>query len=143
MPDDLDRAARELDLQVALGAALLASKGEAAPEIGRAYRRARELYRRSGSTDLNPAVLWGLWHYHMNRAELPVAREIAADHLRSAERRGNVIGRALGHRCSMVTDLFAGDLSGALRHLAGLRALPSPGEGCPDEILLDPMDLGP
>ena len=138
LPDTLDRDARELGLQVALGATLLASKGEAGPEIGRAYRRARDLYRRTGKTEFEPAVLWGLWHNHMNRAELPLAREVAADHLRSAEQRGSVVGEALGHRCALVVDLFAGEFASALRHLDRIRALTPPRQGCPDEILLDP-----
>ena len=138
LPDTPQRAARELDLQVALGATLLAAKGEAAPEIGQAYRRARELFRRTGNIDLEPAVLWGLWHFHMNRAELPLAREVALEHLRSAEQRGSVVGRALGHRCSLVVDLFAGDFAAALDHLDRVRALTPPPRGCPDEILIDP-----
>ena len=138
LPDTLDRDARELGLQVALGATLLASKGEAGPEIGRAYGRARDLYRRTGKTEFEPAVLWGLWHNHMNRAELPLAREVAADHLRSAKQRGNVVGEALGHRCALVVDLFAGEFASALRHLDRIRALTPPRQGCPDEILLDP-----
>lgn len=92
-------------------------------------------------------MLWGLWHFHMNRAELPLAREVASEHLRSAELRGSVVGRALGHRCSLVVDLFAGDFAAALDHLDRVRALTPPPQGCPDEILLDPWitsrSLGP
>ncbi len=138
LPDTPERAARELDLLVALGATLLAAKGEAAPEIGQVYQRARELYRRTGNTDLEPAVLWGLWHFHMNRAELPHARAVASEHLRSAERRGSVIGRAIGHRCSLVANLFAGELVSVLDHLDRIRAIAPPAQGCPDEILIDP-----
>ena len=96
LPDLLDRANVELDLQVALGATMLASKGEAAPEIGDAYRRAQQLYAQTGNATMEPAVLWGLWHFHMNRAELPLARAVAAEHMRCASRRGSVVGDGRG-----------------------------------------------
>ena len=138
LPDLLDRANVELDLQVALGATMLASKGEAAPEIGDAYRRAQQLYAQTGNTTMEPAVLWGLWHFHMNRAELPLARAVAAEHMRCASRRGSVVGEAVGHRCGLVVKLFAGEFEAALRHLDHIESLTPPPEGCPEEVLLDP-----
>ena len=138
LPDSLDRANVELDLQVALGATMLASKGEAAPEIGDAYRRAQQLYAQTGNATMEPAVLWGLWHFHMNRAELPLARAVAAEHMRCASRRGSVVGAAVGHRCGLVVKLFAGEFGAALRHLDHIESLTPPPEGCPEEVLLDP-----
>lgn len=138
LPDHQDRAARELELQVALGATLLALKGESAPEIGVAYRRARALYQRIGTMAVEPAVLWGLWHFHMNRAELTFARAVADEHLRSAQERHSVVGQAVGRRCGLVVDLFAGDLAAATRHWEQIQMLPQPRNRCPDEVLIDP-----
>jgi hypothetical protein len=45
LPDPRERAERELDLQMALGPALLATKNFSHPDIGRAYARAWELCR--------------------------------------------------------------------------------------------------
>lgn len=138
LPDTLDRAARELELQVALGATLLAAKGESAAEIGEAYRCARALYERTGNVGVEPAVLWGVWHFHMNQAQLGRAREVAVHHVACSEVRQSVIGQAVAHRCRLVGELFAGELDASLQHWAKLRSLPRPAEGCPEEILLDP-----
>ena len=43
LPDTTERAQQELALQIALGQAFIATKGQAAPEVGRTYSRAREL----------------------------------------------------------------------------------------------------
>ena len=44
LPDTRKRTRQELELHSALGAASFAVKGFAAPETGRAYARARELW---------------------------------------------------------------------------------------------------
>src|SRR5712671_1882067 len=43
LPDAVERAQRELALQLTLGRAMGATKGQGAPEMGQAYTRAREL----------------------------------------------------------------------------------------------------
>ena len=48
LPEGAERARRELELQVALGGALISTKGYAAPETGRAYARAHQLCREVG-----------------------------------------------------------------------------------------------
>ena len=50
LPDTPERARQELGLQITLGPALLATKGLAAPEVERAYTRARELCQQVGET---------------------------------------------------------------------------------------------
>ena len=105
LPDTPDRAARELDLQVALGATLLASKGEAAPEIGRAYRRARELYpaHRQHRPQARGALgLVALPHEPRRAAARPRARGRPSAPRRAARQRGRPRPRA---------SLLAGDRS--------------------------------
>ena len=69
LPDTPERARQELTLQTSLGPALMATKGYAAPAVGKAYRRARDLCQELKEiTQLFP-VLWGLWMYHLVRAE--------------------------------------------------------------------------
>jgi predicted ATPase len=63
-----------LDVQVALGQAFTATKGQAAPEVGHTYRRAWELCQQGGETPQLFRVLWGLWYSHVVRAELQTAR---------------------------------------------------------------------
>jgi predicted ATPase len=50
LPETPARAQQELDLQIALGPALSATKGMAAPEVEQTYARARALCAQIGET---------------------------------------------------------------------------------------------
>src|SRR5208282_2401017 len=60
LSDVRERAERELDLQMALGPALVATKARSHPDIGRAYARAWELCRQLGDDSREFTVLRGL-----------------------------------------------------------------------------------
>src|SRR4029453_12339391 len=60
-----ERNAVELKLQVALGTAWVAIKGYAAPDVERAYGRARELCRQLGYSQELASVLFGLFVYYV------------------------------------------------------------------------------
>jgi class 3 adenylate cyclase len=64
LPETPARLHQELDLQVALGPALFATKGYAAPDVERAYARARELCAQVGGTPELFPVLRGLVLYY-------------------------------------------------------------------------------
>jgi predicted ATPase len=84
LPESPERIQRELILQLAVGPALSAVKGYAAPEVERAYIRARELCEREGDPlELFPA-LYGLWLMHHVRGELRTTDELAEQLLRLA-----------------------------------------------------------
>jgi class 3 adenylate cyclase/predicted ATPase len=85
-PDSLERDERELRLQTALGGALIATRGFAAPETGATYERAAELCRRVGedTPSLNP-VRYGVFVYHLVQSELALARELAEEFERAAQ----------------------------------------------------------
>jgi predicted ATPase len=76
LPDTPARAQRELDLQVTLGPPLIATKGWAAPEVEKAYSRARELCQQVGETARLFPVLWGLWVFYYTREEFRKAHEL-------------------------------------------------------------------
>ncbi|HXE71836.1 MAG TPA: adenylate/guanylate cyclase domain-containing protein [Candidatus Nitrosotenuis sp.] len=64
------RLQRELSLQLALAPALIATRGYAAPEVARAYGRARDLCAALGDpVELYPA-LGGLWVFYLVSGEL-------------------------------------------------------------------------
>ncbi len=69
LPDTPERTQQELTLQLALGAALMATKGYAAPEVEKVYTRARELCQQIGETPQLFPVLCGLWAFYSVRAE--------------------------------------------------------------------------
>jgi predicted ATPase len=77
LPDSPERTQRELLLQLAVGSALIAVKGWAAPEVERVFTRARELCERLGDPpELFPALL-GLWSVYYLRGELRNAYRLA------------------------------------------------------------------
>ncbi len=77
LPDSPERIQRELRLQLAVGPALIAVRGTAAPEVEAAYSRARELCERVGDPPEFFPALWGLWIMHLVRGELRTAYELA------------------------------------------------------------------
>jgi predicted ATPase/DNA-binding winged helix-turn-helix (wHTH) protein len=77
LPDATERTQQELSLQIALGPALMATKGYAASEVERAYGRARELCRQVGETPQLFPVLLGLWRFYNARTEYQPARALA------------------------------------------------------------------
>src|SRR6266498_5544376 len=77
LPDTLERTRRELELQIALGAPLIATKGYGATEAGAAYDRALELCRKIGETPELFPVLWGQSVFYLVRAEHKKGRELA------------------------------------------------------------------
>jgi class 3 adenylate cyclase/predicted ATPase len=82
LPDSQERIQRELLLQLAVGPALFAVKGFAAPEVERAYARARELCERVGDPpELFPA-LFGLWTVYLVRGQLRRGYKLAEQLLR-------------------------------------------------------------
>jgi predicted ATPase len=86
LPDPPERIQQELGLQIILGPALMASKGQGAPEVGQAYARARELCRHVGETPQLFPVLFGLWRFYFAQAEHQIARELAEQCLSLAHR---------------------------------------------------------
>ena len=85
LPDTPERAQQELDLQIALGQAFIATKGQAAPEVGHTYSRARELCQQVEDIPQLFRVLWGLCYFHVVRAELQTARKLGEELLTLAQ----------------------------------------------------------
>jgi predicted ATPase len=124
--DPSARAEREVDLQIALGGALISAKGHAAPETGRAYARAHELCQQVGGLGRLSPLLFGQWVFHVTRAEHPEAREIAQELLHSAERERDAAGLVVGHRAAGIGSLWRGQLVEARGHLERTLALYDP-----------------
>jgi predicted ATPase len=62
---------------MALGSQLMTVKGWAAPEVERAYARARTLCQGVGDTPQLFPALWGLWLFSWGRGEVSQAKAIA------------------------------------------------------------------
>jgi len=87
LPDDSRRQRQELDLQIGIARASLATKGYAAPAVVEAYERARSL---AEQLDLAPGylapLLHGLWAFHIVRGELHQALAHAEEFIGIATR---------------------------------------------------------
>jgi predicted ATPase len=116
LPDTADRREQELRLQLTLGLPLIATKGYAAADVGRAYTRARELCQQLGETrEIFPA-LWGVFVFQLLRAEMGTARKTAEEFLRLAEQEANAGLRARGHVAVETTLMHLGEFGPALEH---------------------------
>jgi predicted ATPase/class 3 adenylate cyclase len=117
LPDNRERIQRELRLQLALGPALIAIKGYAAPEVKRAFTRARELCERLGDPpELFPALL-GMYYVHFLRAELRTAHGLAEQLVRRAQVAQDSALLLLAQSAMGQSSFQMGDLLTAREHL--------------------------
>jgi hypothetical protein len=96
LPDNCERLQQELESCSALGAALLVVKGNAAPETGHAYARARELWEQLGSPIEFLRVPYGQSLCHAFRGELDLALRLDNGLLRLSGQRNDFAGLVLG-----------------------------------------------
>jgi predicted ATPase len=117
LPESVERDRRELELQLAVGAALIAVKGWAAAETGRAYTRARELCDRLGDApELFPA-LFGMYAMYLVRGEAQTANALAEQLMRRADNAEDSVLTLYARIARGVTSYFMGDFTSALEHL--------------------------
>jgi TOMM system kinase/cyclase fusion protein len=128
MPSIAERIQHELNLQTALGSALMATKGQGAPEVGQAYARARELCRQVGETPQLFPVLFGLWRFYQVRAEHQTARELAEQCFSVAQRVQDPTLLLEAHFALGVSLLWLGEIIPARAHLEQSIALYDPQE---------------
>ena len=117
LPGDPGRMQCELDLRIAHGSALMATRGYAALEVQDTYLRARELCREIGETPQLFPVLHGLYRFYHVRGDLQAAREAGEQLLELAERVDDPGARVEAHRALGVTLFWFGDVASALAHL--------------------------
>jgi predicted ATPase/class 3 adenylate cyclase len=97
LPETLERARRELDMQSALGQALQITKGYAALEVEHAYTRARELCQKLGDTPQLFAVLRGLATYYLTRGQVQESHQLGEQLFRLAQGQVDPVPRMLAH----------------------------------------------
>jgi class 3 adenylate cyclase/predicted ATPase len=112
-----ERFRQELPLQTTLGRVLSFTKGQAASEVGQAYARAQELCQQVGETPQLLAVLHGLRLFHLGRAELQTARELAEQLLHLAQSMQDQPLLIEAHRGFGATLYWRGEFTLAREHL--------------------------
>lgn len=117
LPDTPKRTQQELDLQIALGPALMATKGYAAPEVEQTYARARVLCQQVGDTPQLSTALWGLYAYYVVRAEHQIARELGEQLLYLAQRVQIPHLPVVVHWALGITLYFCGEFTTSRSHL--------------------------
>ena len=116
LPDRRERAERELDLQMALGPALVATKNASHPDMGQTYARAWELCRQLGDHSREFTALRGLYLHHLYILGMEKAQHFAEEALRVAARLEDG-ARLVGAHTSLGGVLYyQGKLEPALAH---------------------------
>ncbi len=118
LPETPARVQQELDLQLALGPALIATKDSAAPEVEQTYARARTLCAQVGETPQLFQALRGLWSFYFNRGALPMARELGEELFGLAGRAAAPTHLLEAHQALGMTLFFLGDYAVAQTHCA-------------------------
>lgn len=128
LPDTPGRQGTETELQLALGGALIAAKGHAAEETGKAYARARRLCELLNDRPNLLKALWGEFvHFHV-RGETDRSHRIAEDLLDLAGRQNDAAILVAGHRAVGDSWLHRGQLALARAHLERGLALYDPAQ---------------
>jgi predicted ATPase len=114
LPDGPERTKQELDLQMALGTAVIAVKGYGAPELERAHARAQELCWQLEDLPRLSLVLTRLWTYYYIQGRLQTAHDLTEGLLAQVRDAQEPIPLLELHHLAMgITLLWLGDLAAA------------------------------
>jgi predicted ATPase len=98
LPSTVKRNQQELDLLVALGKPLMATKGFAAPVVESTFSRALELCGQVGETPKRFSALWGVWYFYAVRWPGAKSRELAEQMFQLAQSEGDQTQRLVASR---------------------------------------------
>jgi class 3 adenylate cyclase/predicted ATPase len=126
LTDTNDRKRQELELRSALGAVLRFVKGQAAPETGQAYARARELWEQLDFPTMYLHVPYGQSRYHSYGGELDLARRLDDDLLRVSHERRDSGGLVLAHQACGSDQMIVGRFASSRQHYEEALALYDP-----------------
>jgi class 3 adenylate cyclase/tetratricopeptide (TPR) repeat protein len=110
LPPGVGRDRHEFDLQIAYGAQLVAVKGNAASEVGKAYHRAMALSAEVGEARQVSRALRGLLTFYIVRGQLSNAHEIGERLLDEAQRANDPELLLQAHRPHGLCLLYMGKL---------------------------------
>ena len=116
----------ELEFRSSVGAALRLVKGQAVPETGQAFARARELWEQLGSPAEYLHVPYGQSRYHIYRGELDLAMSLDEDLLRLSRQRNDPRGLVLSLQSYGLGQMLAGGFASSRSNLEAVLALYDP-----------------
>jgi predicted ATPase len=117
---------QQVEMSLALGASLIATKGYAAPEVGETYTSAQQLCQYLEDPYQLSPVLRGLWSYYLMRAELQTAHTLGEQLLTLAQQAQDTVLLLAVHRALGTTLFFLGTAALAHTYLAQAMALYDP-----------------
>lgn len=141
LPDTPERVEQELMLQVTLGEQLTSLQGFGVIEVEQSFARARALCRQLGDTPQLFRVIWGLWTFYVERAELPTAYELAGQLLRIAQQVQAAGLLVWAHLTVGITHHFAGEQMSARQHFEECLSRYEPQQFCNTDSPYDPAVL--
>ncbi|AGW90534.1 MULTISPECIES: adenylate/guanylate cyclase domain-containing protein [Cupriavidus] len=127
-PDNAERARLELTLLLALGPALMASRGQASAEVEANYRRALALCEQGKQTPYMFSAQLGLWAFYQLRAQYQVSLPLGKRLLGLALKSQKPKQLAEGHRVLGATLFRLGKLDAARMHMEQVLAVQHPDE---------------
>jgi len=127
LPETPERAQAELELQIALGNARIATKGYAAAEVEQTYNRAWELCQQVYTEETSQIfpILYGRWVFYFMRGAHRTAYHLAEEFLDLAQRQHNP-AIIVAHRCVGWSSTAMGELVAARPHFEQIAALYNP-----------------
>jgi class 3 adenylate cyclase/tetratricopeptide (TPR) repeat protein len=126
LPNNSWRQQQELDLQVALGPALMVTKGYASRDVGETYARASALAEQFDRTDYLVPLLYGQWAYHLVRSEHRVALPLVQKLEQTGAALHDIGALLLGRECHANTYFFMGEFASARPLLDQCHSLSDP-----------------
>jgi len=126
LPESAELQRQELEFWTALGAVLRFVKGQAAPETGDAFARARELWEQLGFPTEYLHVPYGQSRYHTYRSELNLATRLDEGLLRVSRQRNDSGGLVLAHQACGSDQMLVGRFASARPHYEEALALYDP-----------------
>ncbi len=110
------RDASELDLRIPLGAAWMALKGWAAPEVWTSFHPALGLAKSLSRHEALVPIYYGLWVNVQNQGRVAEGLDWVNEMLASAEATGDPDLLIMGHRAACSTHYYRGDLIQSREH---------------------------
>src|SRR5713101_7127936 len=103
LPETPQRLQCEVDMLIALGASLIATKGWAAPEVGETYTSAQQLCQHLDEPHQLFPVLWGLWAYALVHGEPRTAHALGEQLVTLAQHTQDPVMLLAAHRAMGAT----------------------------------------
>jgi tetratricopeptide (TPR) repeat protein len=126
VPESRERDRLEFRLLAALGLAMTALSGFAAPDVETVYSRARELCDRLGDTAGRFAALFGISRYYFIRGRLETLREVAEQLLVVASEGNDPLQVVVAHNTMGLHLIHVGAYEHALEHFFAVSAAYKP-----------------